>query len=139
MITDNKLLTEGAVQHFQNIFSSSPYCLHEELFTGYPKCVSEDMNMKLEATPDKNEVWEAINDLSPDSAPGLDGFTGHFFKGCWETVQADIVATVQGFFLGDRLNRAITSTMLILIPKVETPATYSDFRPISLSSFVSKL
>lgn len=93
----------------------------------------------MEEIPNVDEVNEAIHRLSPNSAPGSDGFTGHFFRGCWEIVKYDIVNIVQGFFLGDHLHRAVKSTMLILIPKVETPAAYCDFRPISLSSFVSKI
>lgn len=46
---------------------------------------------------------------------------------------------VQGFFLGDHLDKSVKSALLILIPKVAKPAAYSDFRPISLSSFVSKI
>lgn len=45
---------------------------------------------------------------------------------------------IQGFFLGDHLHPRVKSTLLILIPKVEIPAAYGDFRPISLSNFVSK-
>lgn len=85
------------------------------------------------------EVWDCIQDLPPDSAPGPDGFTGHFFRGCWEIVREDIMEMVTGFFLGDHLNRAIKSTLLILIPKADVPAGYGDFRPISLCSFVSKI
>lgn len=139
VIADNKELLEGAVNYFQAIFSSSPFWMKEELFDGYQSCISEEINKQLETIPDMNELWEAVQNLPPDSAPGWDGFTGHFFIGCWEIVKSDIVAMVQGFFLGDHLNRVVKSTMLILIPKVETPTDYSDFRPISLSSFVSKI
>lgn len=41
--------------------------------------------------------------------------------------------------MGDHLHSAIKSTLLILIPKVEIPTDYSDFRHISLSSFASKI
>lgn len=139
VVKDNNELLQGAVLHFQEIFSASPYCMDEELFGGYPISVADDVNRMLEKIPDMNEIWEAIQMLPPDSAPGPDGFTGHFFRGCWEIVKTDIVELVQGFFLWDNLNRAIKSTMLILLLKVETPAAYRDFRPISLSSFVSKI
>lgn len=139
VVTENKTLLEGAVNHFKEIFSASSYCIHEELFEGYPRSVTQEMNSKLEEVPNTQEVWEAIQNLPPDSAPGPDGFTGQFFQGCWDIVQFDIVDMVQGFFLGDRLNRAVKSTMLILLPKVDITTTYSDFRPISLSSFVGKI
>lgn len=46
---------------------------------------------------------------------------------------------VQGFFLGDRLHRTVKSALITLIPRVETPTALSDFRPISLSTFGSKI
>lgn len=138
-MTEFKELSEGAKNYFQGLFTATPYCMHEELFDGYHQSVSNEMNKMMEEIPNVDEVKEAIHGLSPDSAPGSDGFTGYFFRGCWEIVKYDIVNMVQGFFLGDHLHRAVKSTMLILIPKVETPAAYCDFRPISLSSFVSKI
>jgi hypothetical protein len=32
------------------------------------------------------------NPLPPDKAPGLDGFTGRFYKSCWEFIKYDISA-----------------------------------------------
>lgn len=139
VISDNKEIIEGAVEYFRDIFSASPYCLHGDLFQNYPTRASEVMNRDLEAIPTTQEIWDSIQSLSPDSAPGPDGFTGHFFRGCWDIIQADVVEMVKGFFLGDHLNKFIKSTLLILIPKVENPATFNDLRPISLSSFASKI
>lgn len=113
--------------------------MHDELFEGYPSCVTSVMNGELEVIPTTQEVWEAIQSLHPDSAPGPDGFTGHFFRGCWEIIQNYVVDMVQGFLLGDRLHRTVKSALITLIPKVETPAAFSDFRPISLSTFGSKI
>lgn len=91
--------------------------------------------MEIETLPTAAKILESI--LSPDTAMGPDGFTGHFFRGCWEIIQEDIIAMVHGFFLRDHLHHHIKSTLLILIPKVDKPAGYSDFRPISLSFFAS--
>lgn len=41
--------------------------------------------------------------------------------------------------MGDHLHRHIKSTLLILIPEVEKPTGFSDFRSISFSSFASKI
>lgn len=42
-------------------------------------------------------------------------------------------------FQGDYLHKDITTTILTLILKVETPKSLADYRPISLASFASKL
>lgn len=139
VITNSTELLTGGVQHFQNLFSATPYSIQEELFEGYPQLVTAAINRGLEGLPSAEEVWESILDLSPDSAPEPDGFTGHFCRGCWEIIQEDIVSMIRGFFRGDHLHPKLKSTLLILLPKVDTPADYSDFRPISLSNFASKV
>lgn len=46
---------------------------------------------------------------------------------------------VQAFFCGHELPRHVTHTSLVLIPKNENPKSFSDLRPISLSSFINKI
>lgn len=139
VITDPKIIAQRAVDFFENLFTASPYFMHEELFDDYPREVTEDMNAKLIEVPTTREIWDAVSQLSPDSAPGVDGFTGHFFRVCWQIIQSDIVEMIQGFFLGDYLHHTVTSTSLTLIPKIDKPRTIVDYRPISLSTFASKI
>lgn len=89
--------------------------------------------------PDASEILLVIKGLNPDSAPGPDEFTGHFFLSCWDIIYADLVEMIRGFFLGDQLDKKITATSLVLIPKIKNTKGLSDFRPISLGSFSSKI
>lgn len=45
-----------------------------------PRVVTEDMNRKLCSTFSEEEVRKAVFDLSPNKAPGPDGFTALFFQ-----------------------------------------------------------
>ncbi|XP_043710187.1 uncharacterized protein LOC122659103 [Telopea speciosissima] len=58
--------------------------------------VSGADNAALLLTPSLEEVKEAVFALSCDSAPGPDGFSGHFFTACWETGRAASVLSVGG-------------------------------------------
>lgn len=89
--------------------------------------------------PDASEILSVIKGLNPDSAPGPDEFTGHFFLSCWDIIHADLVEMIRGFFLGDQLDKKITATSLVLIPKIKNTKGLSDFGPISLGSFSSKI
>ena len=46
---------------------------------------------------------------------------------------------VQSFFYGAELSRRITATSIVLIPKVQQPKDFSQYRPISLCNFVNKI
>lgn len=129
---DPKAISQQAALFFEALFKASPFIMHEELFENYPSLVTEEMNDKLSEIPSAQEIWDSVYQLSADSAPGVDGFTGHFFRGCWQTIQADMVEMILGFFKGDYLHHDIMATSLTLIPKVDKPRNIVDYRPISL-------
>ena len=51
----------------------------------------------------------------------------------------DVHRAVVSFFCESELSRFITSTSLVLIPKVPNPQDFSKFRPINLYNFFNKL
>jgi len=75
-----------------------------------------------------------------DKAPEPDGFTGLFFKECWEIIEYDLTAAfnqlynmnAQGF---DLLN----SANIFLLPKKMDAAKVDDYRPISLIHSITKI
>ena len=69
------------------------------------------------------------------SAVGSDGFTGKFFTFSWDVIAQDVYNMVLSFFYGAELLKFITSTSIVLIPKVSNPQDFSMFRPISLCNF----
>lgn len=68
----------------------------------------------------EEEVWEAIKEMPNDKAPGPDGFTGIFFKKCWEIIKHDIMRVIHRF---DSLHTSnlqwLNSANVVLIPKKE--------------------
>jgi hypothetical protein len=36
--------------------------------------------------------------MPQDKAPSPDGFTGHFFKKCWQTIRSDVMAAINSFY-----------------------------------------
>lgn len=84
-------------------------------------------------------MWEAVQGLNAASAPGVDGFTGTFYVTCWSIINNDVVAAIQDFFKGADIPKSISSTTLVLIPKVQSPKKLTDLRPISLCTFASKI
>ncbi|KAK4397502.1 hypothetical protein Sango_1586800 [Sesamum angolense] len=50
----------------------------------------------------------------------------------------EIIRTIFEFFVNGRLLKQINATLLALIPKVQSPATVADFRPISCCNVLYK-
>ena len=85
------------------------------------------------------EIKEIIFAMDGESAAGPDGFTGRFFTFAWDVVGQDVLEAVVSFFCGHELPRSVSSTLIVLIPKVSSSPDCSQFRPISLCNFVTKV
>ncbi|KAH6776517.1 hypothetical protein C2S52_014078 [Perilla frutescens var. hirtella] len=125
--TEAKLLTSDIPHLAKPDFS----CLHgipPEMETG-----------GLCTVPDANKVREAVFGISGDSVSGPDGFTSLFFQHCWDFVAGDVVGAVAEFFSGSPMPRSFTATTIVLLPKKERPAAWTDYRPISLCNVTNKI
>jgi hypothetical protein len=88
----------------------------------------------------EEEIRKAVCLLPRDKAPGPDGFTGHFFKHCWQTIRADVSAAITSFYYNRcRDLNLLNKANIILIPKKEGAEDIRDFRPISLIHAVAKI
>jgi hypothetical protein len=54
------------------------------------------------------EVNVVVREMPPDRAPGLDGFTGAFYKTAWPVIKDDVTAAINALFFGD--SRAFVSS-----------------------------
>ncbi|KAL6138078.1 hypothetical protein ACLB2K_063364 [Fragaria x ananassa] len=87
------------LDYYTNIFANDEGCHDTGLVSRViPSLVTEEENNRLIEVPSSDEIWSAIKYMDPDSAPGPDGFNGHFFVSCWDIVGRDVVAAVQYSF-----------------------------------------
>ncbi|GAV92473.1 hypothetical protein CFOL_v3_35852, partial [Cephalotus follicularis] len=86
----------------------------------------------------RKEIEEALWSQNLDKAPGPDGYNGRFFKDAWSIVGDEVILAIKSFFMTDSLPRGTNSTILCLIPKVASPSSLKDFRPIACCNFLYK-
>ncbi|KAL0292172.1 UNVERIFIED_CONTAM: Transposon TX1 uncharacterized protein [Sesamum radiatum] len=85
------------------------------------------------------EVKIAFFDIEEDKAPGPDGFSSGFFKAAWPVVGEEVSSAIIDFFKKGRLLKQLNATLLTLIPKVRTPHSVAEFRPISCCNVIYKV
>ncbi|KAJ0745065.1 putative RNA-directed DNA polymerase [Helianthus annuus] len=93
-------------------------------------------NMVRQVT--REEVKSAMFSIGENKAPGPDGYTSAFFKHAWDIVGDEISTAILEFFDNGKLLKQLNHTILALIPKVETPDSVIDYRPISCCNVLYK-
>ncbi|WVZ86569.1 hypothetical protein U9M48_033328, partial [Paspalum notatum var. saurae] len=88
----------------------------------------------------EEELLKAIKQSPPDKAPGPDGFTGAFYRSCWPTIKADLMAVMNSLHSRRFLNfDLLDKANIVLLPKHDGAENLASYRPISLIHSASKL
>lgn len=73
--------------------------------------------------------------MPPDKAPGPDGFTGLFYKECWDLIKQDLIAASQQLYdLRGACFNFVNSASIVLIPKKNDVLRVADSGPIRFDS-----
>jgi hypothetical protein len=86
-----------------------------------------------------DEIKSAVWDCDSFKSPGPDGINFGFIKNFWNEMKDDIVRFITEFHRNGKLSKGINSTFITLIPKVESPQSLNEFRPISLVGSLYKI
>ena len=111
----------------------------EEILSAIPSLLQSHHNTMLKAIPSPEEIFQALNSLPGDKAPGLDGFLTFFFQAYWEVVKRDVTKVIQEFFGARNLLKELNATFLVLILKIPGADSIDKFRPISLCNSFYKI
>ncbi|KAE8708292.1 hypothetical protein F3Y22_tig00110348pilonHSYRG00365 [Hibiscus syriacus] len=111
----------------------------EEILQAIDRCVSQSDNDLLCRAFSAEEVTSAFAQINPSKAPGFDGLSGHFFRSFWNIVGCDFVNLCLCLLNGTMDFNFVNRTIIVLIPKVDSPTLMKQFRPISLCSVIYKV
>ncbi|XP_026378818.1 uncharacterized protein LOC113273289 [Papaver somniferum] len=77
--------------------------------------------------------------MDPESAPGPDGFSGIFYRSCWDIIKTDLVDAIQFSWRRKFIPKGMNSSFLVLLPKNQGAKAANQFRPTGLSNVVFKI
>ncbi|XP_026396889.1 uncharacterized protein LOC113291584 [Papaver somniferum] len=127
------------VNHYQAKFNGGDVHIDPVLFDIEHESISATESAYMDAIPSLEEVKMAVFDLEADSAPGPDGFTGSFYRQCWDIVSRDIFNAIANCWSMRKIPNDINSSFIVLIPKNSRSDAIKDYRPIGLSNFFFKI
>ncbi|XP_055960701.1 uncharacterized protein LOC126667366 [Mercurialis annua] len=94
---------------------------------------------RLDSEITNGEIHQALFQMQPWKALGVDGIPAAFYQNQWVIVGNSICSTIRNIFKEGVMESDINRTLISLIPKTEKPETIKDFRPISLCTVVYKI
>jgi hypothetical protein len=93
----------------------------------------------LEKPCSKVEILVVLKGFSKDKSLGPDGWMVELFLSFFDLVGDDLLEAVEESRRSGEVNKSLNSTFLVLIPKVNKPSTFGDFRPIALCNLIYKI
>jgi hypothetical protein len=137
--TEQEGLEAMAADFYSSLFLAQGNVQPSLICQYVPSKLTAQMGEMLERVYTAQEVENALFQMGPGKAPGVDGFTAGFFQKHWCLLKNSVTAAVLGFLNGGDMPEVINRTILVLIPKVANPDELSNFRPISLCNVIYKL
>ena len=97
------------------------------------------MNAEISQPFTTMEVELALKQMKPLTAPGPDDMPLPFYKSYWNIVGLDVIDATLLVLNFRNMPPNINHTFIALIPKIESPSTPKEFRPISLCNVMYKI
>ncbi|MCH99194.1 LINE-1 reverse transcriptase like, partial [Trifolium medium] len=131
-------IKEAIFSYFKDHVSSSLRVRPKLDGVNFPR-LTEAENTCLISPFSLEEIEEAVKGCDGNKSPGPDGFNFAFLKKFWGMLKGDIRIMFDQFHGNSCFPKSFLSYFVTLIPKVNSPSSISDFRPISLLGCLYKL
>jgi hypothetical protein len=140
LLRDNpNAVGEAFVDFFTKLFSAGHRGDLEPCLQPIDTRVSSNMNEELTKSFSAEEVRAALFQMAPLKAPGPDGLNACFFQKNWSIVGEEVCTMILHSLNSGVMPNSLNKTYVALIPKIKSPTSVLEFRPISLCNVLYKL
>ncbi|XP_026400448.1 uncharacterized protein LOC113296356 [Papaver somniferum] len=114
-ITDYDQLSNHAVQFYEDKFNGQDLDIDDELFNFDHPSISIEESNDMDRIPSPEEIKQVVFELGADSAPGPDGFSGCFYRHCWDIIQDDLIKAIIYCWNTGHIPNGVNSSLIILL------------------------
>ncbi|XP_022040603.1 uncharacterized protein LOC110943155 [Helianthus annuus] len=129
---------KALVDHYANFLGIEAEVEELNMEGLFVNTVNPDLADHMIRPVTREEVKAAMFSIADNKAPGPDGYTSVFFKKAWDVVGDEVSTAILQFFENGKLLQQVNHTIIALIPKVSTPASVLEYRPISCCNVILK-
>jgi hypothetical protein len=137
--TDEEEIKRRTQLFFESLYREDPEIDPSPLLESVEPAVTDLINSQLVAEFTEEEIGDALFQIGPHKAPGLDGLPARFFQRNWALLRAEICKAIKKFFHDGELPDGMNMTKIVLIPKSDEACDLKDYRPISLCNVIYKI
>ena len=132
-----EVIRNGFAKLYSTSLCSAP--CHIQPNSTWHACIIDEDRDSLDADVIDEEIRAGLWSLKAFKAPRPDGLHTGFFQRFWLVVGRFVMEEVKKVFLLKKVPKFLNSTLISLIPKIPSPKTLSNYRPISLCNMVYKI
>lgn len=131
--TDPGEIRDGAAEFYRELFKAEPVnkqqisVLHSQL----PTLSIEDKET-LDLPINFQELTEAVYQMAPGRAPGIDGLSAEFYKKFWPCIGKDLYEVIMESVENGELPQSCRRAVLTLLPKKGDLSLIKNWRPLAL-------
>ncbi|XP_026420198.1 uncharacterized protein LOC113316192 [Papaver somniferum] len=133
---DDDEIKDYIVNHYQKKFNGGDVNIDPRIFDIEHESITDAECAFMDAIPSLEEVKEAVFDLGAGFAPGPDGFTGYFYRQCWNIISGDLFNAIANCWAMRKISNDINFSFIVFIPKNNKSDAIKDYRPIEKVAFM---
>lgn len=135
-VEDENEIEKIMVGYFKEIFTNSNFLEQNYALDVVDTCIITDMTAFLQEPFTEAKILESLHQIHPTHGPhGMPVFFFHKFQ---QVVEKEVLHTCLVIVNNNMDPSSLNKTHIVLIPKVTSPKSIKDFKPISLCIVVFK-
>lgn len=138
-ITEDQQIIEYIRSHYLRLFTKEQTPQQHQQIHGRFLALSDEDWQEQNCPFAVEEIKQMLFEMEPCKAPGPDGFSVVFYQKAWGIVGKMLIKFAMKFFKDGILLNGCNNTLICLIPKVPSPETVNQLRPIGLCNVSYKL